>query len=58
MDVEDHHQVDLTRQAALFIIKTCDGCRLTQTATSGIIGDITELFQSRLEEVCHTTAKF
>ena len=55
MDVEDHHQIDLTRQAALFVMKTRDGRRLTQTATSGIIGDVTELFQSRLEEVCHTT---
>ena len=47
--------VDLTRQSAMFILKTRDGRRLTQAATDNILRDVTELFQTRLETVCHTT---
>ena len=46
---------DLTRHSAMFIVKTHDGRRLTQAATDNILRDITELFQTRLEAVCHTT---
>ena len=48
--------VDLTRQSAMFIVKTRDG-RLTQAATDSILKDVTELFQSRLEAVCHNTVE-
>lgn len=49
--------VDLTKQSAMFILKTRDGRRLTQAATDNILKDVTELFQSRLEAVCHNTAE-
>ena len=39
----------------MFILKTRDGRRLTQAATDNILRDVTELFQTRLEAVCHTT---
>ena len=49
--------VDLTRQSAMFILKTRDGRRLTQAATDNILRDVTELFQTRLEAVCHNTVE-
>ena len=49
--------VDLTKQSAMFILKTRDGRRLTQAATDNILKDVTELFQSRLEAVCHNTVE-
>ena len=47
--------MDLTRQSAMFVLKTRDGKRLTQAATDSILGDVTELFQSRFTSVCDTT---
>lgn len=41
----------------MFILKTRDGRRLTQAATDNILRDVTELFQTRLEAVCHTTVE-
>ena len=49
--------VGLTKQSAMFILKTRDGRRLTQAATDNILRDVTELFQSRLETVCHNTVE-
>ena len=49
--------LDLTRQSAMFILKTRDGRRLTQTATDNIFRDVTKLFQTRLEALCHTTTE-
>lgn len=49
--------VDLTKQSAMFILKTRDGKRLTQAATDNILKDVTELFQTRLEAVCHNTVE-
>ena len=49
--------VDLTKQSAIFILKTRDGQRLTQAATDNILRDVTELFQTRLEAVCHSTVE-
>ena len=47
--------VDLTKQSAMFILKTRDGRRLTQAATDNILRDVTELFQSRLQAIrCDT----
>ena len=49
--------VDLVKQSAMFILKTRDGGRLTQAATDYILRDVTALFQSRLEAVCHNTVE-
>ncbi len=39
------------------ILKTRDGQRLTQAATGNIMRDVTELFPTRLEAVCHNTVE-
>ena len=49
--------MDLTWQSAMFVLKTRDGKRLTQAATDSILGDVTELFQSRLTAVCDSTLR-
>ena len=41
----------------MFIFKTRDGRKLTQAATDIILRDVTELFQCRLEAVCHNTVE-
>ena len=58
---DDHGDVQLadpatmTRMAAMFILKTRDGRKLTQTALNGVVADTTELFTANMEQACRLT---
>ena len=50
-----NRQAGITRLSAMFILKTRDGGRLTQSATNEIVSGVSELFQHTLESVCQNT---
>lgn len=49
------HESDRKRNAALFILKTRDGRKITQTCLDGVLSDVSLLVKQNIQSRCHTT---